>query len=78
MNIWFFFYCVINLIGALIFTIGATDGLDWEELFNPNRIYQCHKVNRFGAYLLALIANLSIPCYAIIYWIYKLCTVGRK
>lgn len=51
------------------------NGFAW---VNPLFIYRHAKVNWFGATFLALIANASIPCYAIIYWIYKLCTVGRK
>ena len=69
MNIWIFFYCVVNLIGALVFFIGTTDGLNWEELFNPNSIYQCRKVNRFGAYFLATISFLCMTPFALIFYI---------
>lgn len=51
------------------------NGFAW---VNPLFIYRHAKVNWFGASLLALIANVSIPCWAIMYWIYKLCTVGRR
>lgn len=50
-------------------------GLAW---VNPIWIYQTIKVNWFGAIFLALIANIIIPHIAICYWIYKLCTVGRR
>lgn len=53
----------------------GNNGFAW---VNPLFIYHNEKVNWFGASLLALIANVSIPCYAIMYWIYKLCTVGRR
>lgn len=45
---------------------------------NPKFIYKKVKVNWFGAILLALVANICLfPCTAC-YWLYKLCTVGRK
>lgn len=65
---------------AVLFLLFITDaycgnGFAW---VNPLFIYRHAKVNWFGASLLALIANVSIPCWAIMYWIYKLCTVGRR
>ena len=62
---------------ALLLLTDACDnnGFAW---INPFFIYRHAKVNWFGASFLALIANASIPCYAIIYWFYKLCVVGRK
>ena len=73
-----FLYVTVHI--AVLFLLCITDaygdnGFAW---VNPLFIYRNAKVNWFGASLLALIANLSIPCYAIIYWIYKLCVVGRK
>lgn len=50
-------------------------GFAW---LNPCFIYRHAKVNWFGATFLALIANIALPIIAIIYWFYKLCTVGRK
>lgn len=77
-EILIFLYVTIHIAAffLLLITDGYRDnGFAW---VNPLFIYRNVKVNRFGASLLALIANLSIPCYAIIYWIYKLCVVGRK
>ena len=51
------------------------NGFAW---LNPVFIYRHIKVNWFGAIFLALLGNISIPGIAVIYWIYKLCTVGRK
>lgn len=73
-----FIYCAINVIGALVFVILAADGLDWEELFNPNRIYQYYKVNWFGACFLATISFLCMTPFALLFYVYKLCTVGRR
>jgi hypothetical protein len=50
-------------------------GFAW---LNPCFIYRHAKVNWFGAAFLALIANIALPIIAIVYWFYKLCTVGRK
>ena len=77
-NIWVFVYGIINLIGALVFLVATSDGLELEELFNPNRIYRSHKVNWFGAYLLAISSFLCMTPFALMFYIYKLCTIGRK
>ena len=72
------FYVALNIVGCLVCFIGCADGLNWETLFNPNRIYKSVKVNRFGAYFLAIVAIICITPIALIFWIYKLCTVGRR
>lgn len=48
------------------------------EIMNPVWLYNHIRVNVFGAFLLALFFNLLCSWIAIGYWIYKLCTVGRK
>lgn len=71
----------IWIVSTLVcFLCGVSDmftmvGLAW---VNPIWIHQAIKVNWFGAIFLALIANIIIPHIAIFYWIYKLCTVGRR
>lgn len=48
------------------------------EFVNPIWLHAKYKVNWFGAGCLTLLFNtLALP-YAICYWWYKLCTVGRK
>jgi len=47
------------------------------ERMNPVFLYEHSRVNWFGAAMLALFANLLCPIGTIIYWFYKLCTVGR-
>ena len=66
---------VIAMVFCLITEAYNYNGFAW---VNPLFIYRNAKVNWFGASLLALIANVSIPCCAILYWVYKLCTVGRE
>ena len=47
------------------------------ERMNPIFLYKHSRVNWFGAAMLGLFANLLCPVGTIIYWFYKLCTVGR-
>lgn len=54
------------------------DMADGWEFVNPSHIYKYARVNWFGAFVLALIYSVICPVAAIIYWFYKLCTVGRK
>ena len=54
------------------------DMADGWEFVNPSHIYKYARVNWFGAFVLALIYSAICPVAAIIYWFYKLCTVGRK
>ena len=64
---------------ALIVTIGteAYGGIGFAWL-NPIFIYNKTKVNWFGAALLATLGNIVFLPYALFYWLYKLCTVGRR
>lgn len=50
-------------------------GFAW---LNPLFIYKQIDVNWFGALLLTLVANVIFVPYAILYWLYKLCTIGKK
>lgn len=66
---------VLVLLGLPITDAYGDNGFAW---VNPLFIYRKIRVNWFGATLLALIGNIAIPGIAVIYWIYKLCTVGRR
>ncbi len=50
----------------------------WNELYNPFVIYKRYNVNIFGCFLLMLLGHLLVPVGAPIFWLAKLCTVGRK
>ena len=50
-------------------------GLAW---LNPIFLYKNIKVNKFGAGFIAFIGNVLFPPFAVVYWLCKLCTVGRK
>lgn len=49
-----------------------------EEFLNPVHIYRYTSVNWFGCILLTLFYNLLCPMLSVGYWLYKLCTIGRK
>lgn len=68
------FTSICELIALIVF-ISDEYGFAW---LNPVFIYRNIKVNWFGAAFLALIANIALPIIAIVYWFYKLCTVGRR
>lgn len=53
-------------------------GLDL-SIFNPIRNYnQWRKINWFGVIVATILLNVIFPLYAIVYWGYKLVTVGRR
>jgi hypothetical protein len=81
------------IIGAIMFfgtiyfsiTIGVMCDLSekhtWINGFNflnPAQLHQHIKVNWFGTALIAVVLNVLFAPYAIVYWIYKLCTIGRR
>lgn len=62
--------------GFLIALLGIeSDGL---EYVNPVWIYKRYYVNYFGAALICILYNMLCPIGSIYYWIYKLCTIGRR
>lgn len=71
------------LIGLIFFTVVAasltcsmqTKGF---EYLNPLFLYGKFRVNWFGVLLLTLLLNVSTLPIAFCYWVYKLCTAGRK
>lgn len=48
------------------------------EFVNPSVIYKQTRVNWFGAFFLATLYGIMCPIGTAGYWLYKLCTVGRK
>jgi len=69
---------VWNLVGFWIWCIVLSH--DWKRIrfLNPIWIFKKCKVNILGTILLFLFFNLASPMISIIYWLYKLCTVGRR
>ena len=48
------------------------------EIVNPIWIYRTIHVNWFGALMIALFFHALLPIFSLGYWIYKLCTIGRR
>lgn len=76
---WWDILCAIeiphNFVGIVFAFCFKCDGF---EFVNPNWIYRNYRVNKFGAIFLSVLFGLICPIGTIIYWIYKLCTIGRK
>ena len=73
------YFMVLSMGGLIILGIGGTfDKFDDFSFMNPIKIYKTYRVNYLGAALICIIYNLLCPIGSIGYWIYKLCTVGRK
>lgn len=54
---------------------GSQTGFAW---INPIYIYRHVPVNWFGCIFLTILASLAAgPVWFIVYWVYKLCTIGR-
>ena len=73
-----FWIAVINITFWIVFfscDCFASLGLSF---LNPIVLYNSIKVNWFGTSLLSIAFNLMLPSAAVFYWIYKICTVGRK
>ena len=70
-------YIIITTIipAILMFESEFKVGLQW---VNPIVIYNNVPVNQFGCIVLTLLAHIAAGSWAVFYWFYKLCTVGRK
>lgn len=76
--LWNFFGAVALIFAHCLSSGGVMYMTDGWEFVNPIYIYRYNRVNWFGAIMVALVYNLVCPVGAIIYWFYKLCTVGRE
>ena len=65
------------IIGYIFLTaiVPLVLGLQW---INPIVIYNNVPVNWFGCIVLTILAHIAAGPWAVFYWFYKLCTVGRK
>lgn len=72
---------VWSVLGGAM-TREMSDIIKWNtsgfEYLNPCWIYKHYQVNWLGCILLFLWYSLLCPLGLIIYWFYKLCTIGRK
>ena len=75
----------VDLVFRLIILISFSEafvlsGIGFDlSIFNPIRNYNkwC-KINWFGVAIATILLNIIFPLYAIVYWGYRLVTVGRK
>ena len=66
----------LNLfIIAVSIDTGDKIGLQW---INPIVIYNNVNVNWFGCIVLTILAHIIAGPWTCLYWLYKICTVGRK
>jgi hypothetical protein len=68
---------MLNLVSmAFVFEYGISG---FDDTFNPLLVYEANpNINVFGCTLLTLFNTIIFLPWAIIYWFYKLCTVGRR
>lgn len=71
-------YIILNVMFHVAAIACFTADLNWEYIYNPFVIYKTIKVNWFGAWFLATVSFICTPFIAIIFYVYKLCTVGRR
>lgn len=76
---------IVGIIGlSLIFNsvfaelISELVGSEGMEFVNPVWLYKRFKVNWFGVACITLIFSAITLPFAVAYWFYKLCKVGRK
>ena len=51
---------------------------DLEDFFDPVVRYNTEEFNLFGVIAITILLNIAFAPMAIVFWIYKLCTVGRR
>lgn len=78
-----FLYGFIVLYGFIsmifnIFLLLEMDSTVWAQFLNPYYVYRTRYVNWFGCAMLTLSCNVFFIAVAVCYWIYFICTVGRK
>lgn len=70
-----FLFGITLIIGYEFFELPEGSGLSF---LNPNVLYETGRVNWFGAYFFGILFNLIFAPFAVLYWVYKLCTIGRR
>ena len=69
----------LNLMSVIFAGVLLASGMyEYFSLVNPKVIYRKIPVNWFGVILLTIIFNVCFVIVSVPYWIYKICTVGRK
>lgn len=79
MNILIEILISLNLMSVIFAgVLFASDKYEYFSLVNPKVIYKEIPVNWFGVILLTIIFNVCFVIVSVPYWIYKICTLGRK
>ena len=74
----FTFLMIIFISTGVMAILGDMTKSEGLEFVNPIWLYKEYKVNWFGAGFIGILLTVLTLPYSIFYWIYKLCTVGRK
>ena len=78
-EILFYIFLICNTLCVIVVIGGFLEDLDVTLSFvNPKVIYNSIKVNWFGCIILTIIINIGLPVASVPYWIYKVCTIGRR
>ena len=51
---------------------------DLEGFFDPVVRYDTEEFNLFGVITITILLNIAFTPMAIVFWLYKLCTIGRR
>lgn len=51
---------------------------DLEDFFDPVVRYNTEEFNLFGVIVITILLNIAFTPMAIVFWLYKLCTVRRR
>ena len=79
MKLLILIYFVSNIGTTIIFGSMFLNGnADIDDLFNPFAIHELFNVNWFGTFAILVFDIIFMTPLAIVYFIYKLCTIGRK
>lgn len=72
--------CILGAINiVLLFTPAiCEDHRAGYQFVNPKVIHRNLPLNWFGTVVATIVVNILCPVPAVLYWFYKLCTVGRK
>lgn len=74
----------VVIIGIWICSLGPLLGCSidygiesFEDMFNPVVRYESGEFNLFGVVVITVVLNVMFMPMSVIYWFYKLCTIGR-
>ena len=75
--LWIALNIICYIVGIMFLLEDATHAFNF-SFVNPLIIYKNIKVNWFGTVVLTIVLNIVFVTAAVPYWIYKLCTCGRR